>query len=259
MAEWLASRENPLAARVFVNRAWHWLFGAGIVRTTDNFGTTGEAPSHPELLDHLAERFAEDGYSVKKLVRRIVLSNTYRMSSSGPSPEVDPENRLLGKANRRRLDAECLRDTLLAVSGQLRIDAPKGPTYPASLSADYGYRHAGLQRSVYVPVFRNALPELFEVFDFGDASVPNGRRDASTVAPQALYLMNNPFVLEQARHAAARLAAEEHRDERSRIVRAYRLALGRAPTDSEIRVSGGREGTSLFHALFASIEFRYVN
>jgi cytochrome c553 len=264
LAEWLASPSNPLTARVFVNRAWHWLFGAGIVRTTDNFGTTGEVPSHPELLDHLAVRFAVEGYSTKKLVREIVLSNTYRMTSAGPLPDADPENRLLGKANRRRLDAECLRDSILQVSGRLRLEPPKGATYPASLNADYGYRHSGTERSVYAPVFRNALPELFEVFDFGDASVPNGRRDASTVAPQALYLMNNPFVLEQAKHAAARLLSEQHADDRARVVRAYRLALGRSPTEAEREVALRRvapEGrwASLFHALFASIEFRYVD
>ena len=119
-------------------------------------------------------------------------------------------------------------------------------------------------RSVYAPIFRNALPEIFEVFDFGDASVPNGSRNASTVAPQALFLLNNPFVLEQARHASDRLRAEKHEDDRTRVARAYRLALGRAPTEPEtvlalrhVGVEGG--WASLFHALFASIEFRYVN
>ncbi len=259
LADWLANHENPLTARVFVNRAWHWLFGAGIVRTTDTFGTTGELPSHPELLDHLAGRFMDDGWSVKKLVRRIVLSDAYRRSSAGPVPEKDPENRLLSRANRRRLDAESLRDTILSVSGQLKLDFAGGASFPASLNSDYAYRHAGTQRSVYVPVFRNALPELFEVFDFADPSVSTGRRNASTVAPQALYLMNNPFVLEQSKAAAGRLASETLADDRARIVRAYRLALGRAPTAPEIAVATGHPWPSLFHALFASIEFRYVN
>jgi hypothetical protein len=259
LAEWLAGSENPLTARVFVNRAWHWLFGAGIVRTTDTFGTTGEPPSHPELLDHLAARFVEEGWSVKKLVRRIVMSEAYRRSSAGPVIETDPENRLLSRANRRRLDAECLRDTLLSVGGQLRLDFAGGPSFPASLSADYAYRHAGTQRSVYVPVFRNALPEIFDVFDFADPSVSTGRRHASTVAPQALYLMNNPFVLDQAKAAAGRLVSEGLADDRARIVRAYRLALGRPPSEAEIAVAAGHPWPSLFHALFASIEFRYVN
>ncbi|HLF95470.1 MAG TPA: DUF1549 domain-containing protein, partial [Planctomycetota bacterium] len=215
LADWLASPENPLTARVFVNRAWHWLFGAGLVRTTDNFGTTGEAASHPELLDHLAVRFVEEGGSVKKLVRRIVLSGTYRRSSGGAAPEKDPENRLLWRQNRRRLDAEAIRDTILSVSGRLQLGPPPGPTWPASISSDYAYKHGGTQRSVYVPVFRNALPELFEVFDFADASVSTGRRDSSTVAPQALYLLNNPFVLEQSKRAAERLLSENLTDDRA--------------------------------------------
>jgi cytochrome c553 len=263
LADWIASGENPLTARVFANRAWHWLFGAGIVRSTDNFGTTGERPSHPELLDHLASRFVEDGGSVKKLVRRIVTSRAYRMGSRGTA-EADPDNRLLSRANRRRLDAESIRDTLLAVSGQLKPLAG-GPTFPASISADYAYKHAGLERSVYVPVFRNALPELFEVFDFADTSVSTGRRDASTVAPQALFLLNHPFVREQARATAVRLLAEPHGDDRARAVRAWRLALGRAPSEGELAVAlrhaakGKDAWSSIVHALFASVDFRYVD
>ncbi len=270
LAAWIASPENPLTARVMANRVWHWLFGAGLVRTPDNFGTTGELPSHPELLDHLAVQFVEQGWSVKKLVRQVVLSNTYRLSAVNPAKplEADPENRLLRGANRRRLDAECIRDTLLSASGQLQLDPPAGPTYPASLSSDYGFKASGAQRSVYLPVFRNALAEIFEVFDFADASVTTGRRNASTVAPQALFLMNNPFVLDQARRAAKRLLAENAGDDRARLVRAYRLTLGRAPTEGEAAValkflgsgSAPEAGwTSVFHALFASAEFRYVN
>jgi cytochrome c553 len=266
LAEWLAGRANPLTARVFANRAWHWLFGAGLVRTTDNFGTTGERPSHPELLDWLALRFVEGGWSVKKLVRLIVTSSTYRMSSAAAkAPDADPENRLLWRMNRRRMDAECIRDTLLRVSGRLKLEGG-GPSYPASLAADYAYKHADPRRSVYVPVFRNSLPEIFEVFDFGDASVVNGRRDVSTVAPQALFLLNNPFVADQARGAAERLLAERHADDRARVERAYRWALGRRPTDSEAAValrhaSGDPRAAwaSIFHALFCSIESRFVD
>ncbi len=265
LAEWLASRDNPLTARVFVNRAWHWLMGAGLVRTTDNFGTTGETPSHPDLLDWLATRFVEDGWSVKRLVRLIVLSHTYRQAHV-PDAQVDPENRLFGRANRRRLDAECIRDTMLFVAGRLTIDRG-GPTFKAGLASDYGYRHADTRRSVYAPVFRNALPELFEVFDFADPSVSTGRRNVSTVAPQALYLMNHPFVLEQSRHAARRLLAEPT-PEAERINRAYRLALGRVPSAAEHRLAerflmegGQREETwaQLFQVLFASVDFRYVD
>jgi cytochrome c553 len=268
LAEWLASRENPLTARVFVNRAWHWLFGAGIVRTPDNFGVTGERPSHPELLDWLAARFMDEGWSVKKLVRRMVLSRAYRMSSEAPlpAPEADPENRWLGRMNRRRLEAECLRDTILWAAGTLRLDAA-GRTFPASLSSDYGYVHAGTERSVYVPVFRNALPEIFQAFDFADPSVPTGRRDAVTVAPQALLFMNSPFVRAQAERAARRLLEEVPGGDRERAVRAWRLALGRPPSESEAALAVRHAAAAgdaraawadLFQALFASVEFRYV-
>jgi hypothetical protein len=270
LADWVASRDNPLTARVMANRAWHWLFGAGLVRTTDNFGTTGEAPSHPELLDHLAFRFVEDGWSVKKLVRRIVLSNAYGMASvaGAKAPESDPENRLLRGANRRRLDGECLRDTVLSCSGQLKLEPPSGPSYSASLSSDYGYKGTSLHRSVYLPVFRNALPEFLEVFDFADASVTTGRRNASTVAPQALFLMNDPFILSQAQLAAKRLLADRLPDDRARLARAWRLTLGRLPTEGEAAVALRALGapgqaekgwTSVFHALFASADFRHVN
>jgi hypothetical protein len=269
LAEWIASADNPLTARVYANRAWHHLFGAGLVRTTDNFGTTGEWPSHPELLDYLALRFVEDGWSVKALVRRIVMSRTYRQSSAGDAQVVaaDPENRLLGRANRRRLEAECLRDTMLAVSRRLSPDGG-GPTYPATLAADYGYTPTDTRRSVYSPVFRNALPEALEVFDFADPSMVTGRRNTSTVAPQALYLLNHPFPIEQAKHAAARLVAEPLADDAARLTRACRRTLGREPTAGEREVmtrflNRGRAAkeawAAVFHALFASADFRYVN
>jgi len=266
LADWIVSRDNPLTARVMANRVWHWLFGTGLVRTTDNFGTTGEAPSHPELLDLLAIRFVEEGWSVKRLIRRIVLTDAYRRAPGRPG-EADPENRLLGVANRRRLDAECIRDTMLSVAGRLKVDPPGGPTYAVSLSSDYGYKGSSDLRSVYVPVFRNALPEIFEVFDFADASVSTGRRNISTVAPQALYLLNNAFVLDQAKAAAKRLLAEKGGGDRARVVRAWRLTLGRAPTEGEAAVAlrglaaaGDAEKgwSSVFHALFASVEFRYL-
>jgi cytochrome c553 len=269
LADWITGKENPLTARVFVNRAWHWLFGAGLVRTTDNFGTTGEKPSHPELLDHLAVRFVEDGWSVKKLVRAIVLSRAYQQSAVADrlARAGDPENRLLAHANRRRLEAECIRDTILTVSGRLTIDRG-GPTFPVNLATDYAYKHSDTRRSVYAPVFRNSLPELFEVFDFADPSVSTGRRNVSTVVPQALFLMNHPFVPEQSRHAARRLLAEPARDDNERITRAYRLALGRPPADAERRlIAAFLAGASdhedawaqAFQVLFASVDFRYVN
>jgi len=270
LADWIASKDNPLTARVIANRAWHWLFGSGLVRTTDNFGTTGELPSHPELLEFLATRFIADGWSLKRLVRSIVLTRTYRQSAirnSQPAIDSDPENRLFGRANRRRLDAECIRDTMLAVSGQLSSDRSR-PGYPASLAADYGYKSSDTRRSVYLPVFRNALPEALEAFDFADPSMVTGRRNVSTVAPQALYLMNHPFPAEQATYAATRLLAEDLKDDHARLTRAYRRTLGREPTPGEREVaerflargSDAKEAwAAIFHALFASADFRYVD
>ena len=289
-ADWIVSPSNPLTARVMANRVWHWLFGAGLVRTTDNFGTMGDIPSHPELLDYLAARFIEQGWSVKKLAREIVLSRTYQLSSevgrgvpaaphtpSTPQPgalgrralpnDVDPENRLLWRANRRRLDAECIRDTMLLVSGQLRSER-SGPSFKPALSADYGFADTESRRSVYVPAFRNSLPEIFEAFDFADPSTVVGVRNVSTVAPQALFLMNHPFVREQARAAAERLLRDKMVDDNARLQMTYRHTLGRLPNPGEEAVArkqfitGGNPldtWTDIFHALFASLDFRYVN
>jgi cytochrome c553 len=263
LADWIASKENPLTARVYANRAWHWLFGSGLVRTVDNFGTTGEKPSHPELLDHLASQFATD-WSVKKLVRSMVLSRTYRLASSGgtglQTGAADPENRLYGRANRRRLEAEAIRDAMLSVSGKLSNERG-GAMFPASIAADYGFKHTATCRSVYVPVFRNALPEMFDAFDFADPSTVTGRRNASTVAPQALFMMNNPFAVEQAKHAAARLVDEKQSDP---LERAYRLALGRSPSAGERAIATKflemhpGDWAAVFQSLFASADFRFV-
>jgi hypothetical protein len=274
LADWLASPQNPLTARVFVNRVWHWLFGAGLVRTVDNFGTTGEAPSHPELLDHLALRFVEQGWSAKKLIREIVLSRTWQLAVASPSA-ADPDNRLFAHANRRRLDAEQLRDALLAVSGELQLDLG-GPniTGAGEINAndtgaqniEYKYQFADTRRSVYTPAFRNKRLELFEAFDFGDINAPVGSRHASTVAPQALYLLNHPFVLAQSRRAAERALASSAGDE-ERLADVFRSTLGRAPNDRERAASlrhladaGDRvEALSqLYQSLFASIDFRYL-
>jgi hypothetical protein len=192
------------------------------------------------------------------------------LRESEKAQTIDPENRLFGRANRRRLDAECIRDTILAVSGKVQLDQG-GPTWKGNLAADYGYKHTDTRRSVYAPVFRNSLPELFEVFDFADSSMVVGRRNVSTVAPQALFMMNHPFIIEQARHAADRLLAEKIGDDQARIVRAHRLTLGRPANEGELRVAAkfleqaGRAGKApreawglLFQALFASMDFRYV-
>lgn len=269
LADWLASPDNPLTARVLVNRVWHWLFGAGLVRSVDNFGTTGDAPSHPELLDHLAAQFIADGWSVKQLVRRMVLSRAYGLSTAEDPAALaaDPENRLLWRMNRRRLDAESIRDAILSVSG--RLDRTTGgSTVPAGLSSDYDARYTGLRRSVYVPVLRNSLPELFEVFDFADPSMVVGARHTSTVAPQALFLLNHPFVMEEARHTAERLLREAGPSRTDQVRLLYRLTLGRPPTEAELNLAthflaraeheATEALTQLAQALFASLDFRHV-
>jgi len=291
LGEWLASPSNPLTARVMANRVWHWLFGSGLVRTVDNFGTTGEEPSHPELLDYLAVRLVEQGWSIKKLVREIVLSRVYQLNSAADggftSPpkdrrtlqaavtkaaKADPENRLLWRMNRRRLEAECIRDTILSVSGELQ-PGTGGPTIAPGTTADYAYKHTSKQRSVYLPVLRNALSELFEVFDFPDTSRVTGQRNVTTVAPQSLFLLNHPFVMEQARHFADRLLAKSGLNDRARVEEAYRLALGRQPAEGELRValrylgepavsSNGERlqaWAQLCHSIFASLDFRYLD
>lgn len=273
LADWVTARDNPLTPRVYANRAWHWLFGTGLVRTTDNFGTTGEKPSHPELLDFLASRFIEDGWSTKKLVRQIVLSRTYRQAVNADAKAVtaDPDNRLVSHQNRRRLEAECIRDALLSISGQIKLE-PGGRTF-GDVGADYGFKQTDSRRSVYTPLFRNSMPEIFEVFDGADPSVCTGNRNVSTVAPQALFLLNNPFVQTQAKHTAQRLLEDKKLDDDSaRILHAFRVTLGRAPSDGERQLaerflseSSQDPKSKLDHwaqfvqTLFASVDFRYIN
>jgi hypothetical protein len=271
LANWIVDPKNPLTSRVMVNRVWHWLIGAGLVRTVDNFGTTGESPSHPELLDHLAVQFVQRGWSVKKLIRTIVLSRTYRLSSSRGEQQEDPENRLLAHMNRRRLDAESLRDTMLSVGGTLNFEMG-GATFPANLKTDIGFQFQAPRRSVYVPVFRCSLPELFEVFDFANPSMVTGRRDVSTVAPQALFMMNHAFVRTQARLTAERLLSRSQLTTTNRIDHAYLQILGRHATEAEVSLSqqflksvtdtsemGEADAwTQMVQSMFSTIEFRYI-
>jgi hypothetical protein len=258
---------------VITNRVWHWLFGAGLVRTTDNFGSAGEKPSHPELLDYLAAEFTERNWSVKSLVRQIVLSRTYRLSTAvdPTAAAADPENRLLARAPRRRLDAECLRDAMLAIDGELDL-AVGGKTIKPGTAADYGYRHDLPRRSLYLPAFRNSLPEIFKVFDFADTSVVAGERNRSTTSQQALFFMNDPFVIHAAQQAAARSLGRQDLDDAGRIDLAYRSALGRAPSQAELQTSlefvqsaaaAGAKAeeawTQLWQAIFASLDFRFLD
>jgi len=267
LAQWLTSPEHPLFARVMVNRIWYWLFGQGIVRTVDNFGSTGSPPSHPELLDFLATRFIEQGWSVKRLVREIVLSRVYRLDSqpSAQALRVDPDNRLLSHVRRRRLDAESIRDALLRISGRLDLRLG-GPNIKPGTKIEYGYQFTSTRRSVYVPVFRNTLPELFATFDFADPNLPIGSRTSSAIAPQALLLMNNPFVIEQSRAAAGALLRRSELTRAERIRVAWLQVIGRAPSPRELELGLDFVGRSdspdrwqlLYQTLFQSIDFRYL-
>ncbi|QOV89962.1 PSD1 and planctomycete cytochrome C domain-containing protein [Humisphaera borealis] len=239
LAESLASPSHPLTARVMANRVWYHLMGRGIVATVDNFGELGDRPTHPELLDHLAVTFMDDGWSVKKLVRRIVLSRTYQLSiaSNEANRKVDPDNRLLWQHRLRRLDAESLRDAVLTASGSLDRSQPGGSLI-AALGATPGNKTgaavvaANMHRSVYQPVLRGNVPELLEAFDFPDPSLPAGRRDTSVVPTQALLFMNHPFVMEHA-EKTARDVMGQSADDSARLNRAYVLTIGRLPDAAE--------------------------
>jgi len=272
LGSWLVHHDNPLTARVLVNRLWHWLFGAGLVRTTDNFGTTGESPSHPELLDYLATRLQEQDWSVKALLREMVLTHTYRLSSRSHPPGLahDPANRLFWRMNRRRLDAESLLDAVLSVSGRLQPDLG-GPLIRPGTTNDYNYRHDSNRRALYWPVLRNSLPDLFKVFDFANPSMVTGQRENSSTTPQALFLMNNPWVLQQADHAADRLLGLPQLDDRQRLRLAVQATLGRSPTAGELesmlvfvgsanddQKARRRKWSQAVQVLFASIDFRYL-
>jgi cytochrome c553 len=244
---WLTSARNPLTPRVMANRVWQHLFGQGLVSSVDNFGVTGDLPSHPDLLDHLARRFLADGWSVKKLVRHIVLSRAYQLSSekSAAASAVDPANHLVWRHNPRRLDAEEIRDATLAAAGQLDLGRPRaspakdlkvmemtnnGPL--AKRLADEA--HKSKHRSVYLPLLRGLTPPALEVFDFAEQGMVTGSRAATTVATQALYLLNDPFVRQQALALAARLRGSSELDDVGRIHLAYRLTLARPATAREI-------------------------
>jgi len=241
-ARWLTQPEHPLTARVMVNRIWSYHFGEGLVRSPDNFGLLGERPTHPELLDWLSRRFVESGWSLKSLHRLILLSSTYQLSGT-KSPDVemlDPENRLWSYFPRRRLDAESIRDGILAVSGSLDL-SPGGsllPTpnrqYVTSTASVNPVVYQTNRRSVYLPVVRSALYEVLQAFDFADPSTPNGRRDSTTVAPQALFLMNSEFVLTQTKTLAESILKQIDLNASQRIDRLYRRLFGRPPAEIEV-------------------------
>jgi len=270
LAEWIAHPDHPLTARVWVNRIWQHLLGSGLVRTVDNFGARGETPSHPELLDYLAGRLREEHGSAKSLIRQIVLSRVYQRGSRGGS--TDSENRLLGRRDRRRLDAEAIRDAMLSVSGEL--DPARGGstmTYTGRLFVPYESSALPVdpwrRRAVYLPIYRGtAPPDVLDVFDFAPPGLVTGRRASTTVPTQALFLLNSPFVLDRSRAVAQSLLRRGDLDDRGRVDRLYRNLLGRPPRDGEMRrdleflAVGSREDTwsDLVQTLFSSNEFLYL-
>jgi len=229
LAQWIASDKNPLTARVMVNRIWEYHFGQGIVRTPSNFGKQGEKPTHPELLDYLADRFVKNGWSIKQMHREILLSATYQQSSavSDETLRLDADNRLFSRMNRKRLEAEAVRDNILAVSG--RIDLTMGG--PAT--RDF----AGPRRTLYLMTIRSDKSGFGPLFDAADPESSVDRRTISTVAPQALFLLNDPFVLEQTKSLTKRLLAEKAANDGERIDKTYVVLYGRPPSDAE-RVIG---------------------
>ncbi|MEN9573865.1 MAG: hypothetical protein RL514_1720 [Verrucomicrobiota bacterium] len=279
LADWLTAPENPLTARVMANRVWQHLFGEGIVSTPDNFGATGERPTHPELLDFLANRLVANGWSVKQLIREVVLSRTYRLSSAtdAKSFAADPENNFLWRSNQRRLDAEAIRDGILAASGQLDLKAPVGS--PMSTLGDTDLSRGARSvlkadarhRSVYLPIIRDMLPEALDLFDFAEPSLVVAAREVTTVPSQALYMLNSQFVYENAVAMAKRFQGTSA-DPKERIQAAYLTALSRPATAAEVARAEGylkthaaeRGGspetalTTFCQALFASAEFRYI-
>ena len=251
LAEWLASPQNPLTARVIVNRIWHHHFGRGIVATLDNFGKMGEPPTHPELLDYLAAEFMNRGWSIKQMHRLIMTSEAYQMASAfedAADRERDPQNQYLWRFRAQRLDAEIVRDSILESSGgiNLTIGGPSVfPPLPPELlrSVSFGVWKSAedgpevWRRSVYVYRRRGLVFPMFQVFDLPEQNVTAGARNVSTVPTQALTLLNNPFVLRHARMFADRVKQEAGDDPAKQIDLAYRIALTRPPTDAELTIA----------------------
>jgi hypothetical protein len=276
LAEWLTSPDNPLTARVIVNRVWHHHFGRGIVATLDNFGKMGEKPTHPELLDWLALHFMDHGWSIKHLHRLIMTSSAYKMASQFENPgnlAKDPANDALWRFRMQRLDAEIVRDEMLAVSGALNREMYGPSVFPKLQEAVLHTMNKGIwepeedgpkvwRRSIYVYRKRGLPFPMFEVFDLPDQNITCSRRNVSTVPTQALTLLNDDFVLRQAQLFANRMAESAPGDSRAQIRMAYGIALSRPPTSEEMRLALGflskQKLVDLSHVLFNLNEFVYV-
>ncbi len=279
LADWFASPSNSLTARVIVNRVWLHLFGRGIVSTPDNFGAAGARPSHPQLLDTLAVDFMNHGWSIKGLIRRIVLSRAYGLDSANDPRnfEADPDNALVWRMSKLRLEAEAVRDALLLVGGRLATGPPVGSAVArvgeglAMFIRVDGLDSSDTHRSVYLPVVRDRVLESLALFDFADPSLVTGQRETTTGPAQALYFLNGPLVTQQADALADRVRAIE--GDADRVDRAYRIALARSPTTVErdralaflpefaARVGGTDPARGAWRAfcqaLLAGAEFRY--
>ena len=277
LAQWLTSRDNPLTARVMVNRIWHHHFGRGIVRTLDNMGTMGDAPTHPELLDWLAVEFMDRGWSVKEMHRLLMTSEAYQMASSYGSDAnsvADPDNQLVWRYRPQRLEAEALRDSIMTVSGGIDLTVGGAPIFPfipqEILEASQGKGHWDNQpdgpevwrRSVYVYRRRSLGFPFFDTFDLPDQNQTAAARNVSTVATQALTLMNNQFVLDQAQLFADRLERAAPGDLDQQVDLAYRIALTRSPTADEAGVARGlvadQSLVDLTHVMLNLNEFLYL-
>ena len=280
VANWIADAKNPMTARVMVNRLWMWHYGEGIVGTPDNFGKMGARPTHPELLDYLASRFVEGGWSVKKMQRMMMLSSAYQMSTDADEKTMaaDPENALISRFNRQRLDVEEIRDGMLAIDGTL--DATMGGTLQTGFGTD-GENSSGRlslnpetvkRRTVYLPLRRSNLPTLLNLYDFGDATTVNGKRALTNVAPQALFMMNSEFVTERAKNVTKALLDNKNLNDRDRLRQMFLKALDRQPGPEETdaaftymnrfkeKYHAGELAAwqSFFHILLTSNEFIYL-
>ena len=254
LAEWVASSDNPLTARVFVNRVWHHLFGQGIVRSPDNFGKMGDRPSHPKLLDYIAQFFIQNKWSVKLLIRKVVLTNTYKMSSS-QDLKKDSNNDLFSRQNRRRLEAEAIRDAILLTTGKISFENSE----------------INENRSLFKKIDRNKIPEIFDIFDYPNPSLVTGKRNTSVVPTQALFMMNNEFVIEHAGLVGQKIQALKNLDIEQKIKLAFLTCIGREPYEEErkLAVEYFKQSTNkkessiaidgLVHSLFACLDFRYLN
>jgi len=282
-ADWLTSTENPLTARVIVNRVWLHLFGKGLVDTPDNFGILGAYPSHPELLDYLALRFMEEGWSIKKLVRLVTTSRVYQLSASHDAANhaIDPDAIKLWRMRSRRLEVEPLRDSILSVSGKLELGPPPFGSVVAQMGDGCLSRQVKTAplfepqpfRSIYLPVVRFYEPEMFKSFDGAPPTLSVGKREVTNVPGQALFLLNNDFIATQSRHAARRLIEAGEAPSTQRIARVFELALARPPTPAEIKdalaflaaIEKQAESAPLetsfaafYQALFTTAEFRHT-